>query len=79
LDELSLEEGQSDEILDLLRRIASMNLRGVSVLATSREHAIIAEYLSSNFSCISVDYRAIDREIAAHIPRVMAGIHRLSR
>ena len=79
LDELSLEDGQSDEILDMVRRIASMNLGGVSILATSREHAIVAEYLASDFTRISADYQAIDQEIAAHIPRMIATSFRLRR
>jgi hypothetical protein len=79
LDELSLNEGQSDEILDMLHRIAGMSLAGISILATSREHAAIAEYLAPEYVGISVDYDAIDREIAAYVPRAIDGIPRLKR
>jgi hypothetical protein len=78
LDELSLRGGQSDEILDMLRRIASMNLAGISILATSREHATIAEHLSE-YVRIAVDYDAVDREIAVYVPRAIDRIPRLKR
>jgi hypothetical protein len=51
----------------------------VSILATSREHADIAEYLKLDFVSVSMDYKAIDHEIAAYVPQAINSIPRLQR
>jgi hypothetical protein len=76
LDEVSLTDGQSDEILEMLRRLASFKLSGISLLATSRDHAVISEYIGEAFAGISVDYDAVDEEIASFVPRTIEGIPR---
>jgi hypothetical protein len=44
LDKISLAHGQSDEISDMLHRLTSMELAGISPLSTSQDHDVIAEY-----------------------------------
>lgn len=79
LDELSLGENQIDEVLDFLRRLTKRGHKGLSVLVTSRERAVIADYLEPVFVSVSMDYDKIDQEIALYVTRSLESIPRLAR
>jgi hypothetical protein len=58
----------------MLSRLASFKFSSISLLATSQDHAVIAEYTGEAFVGMLVNYDAVDDEIARFVPRTVEGI-----
>jgi hypothetical protein len=79
LDELTIDDGQNVEVLDMLCRLSDARLPNVHLLAVSRDWPEIGEYLMPSFNELEIDYNAVDEEIRAFVPRAIASSPRLRR